>query len=147
MNKLDDREGRLFLAQKIKDMIFDKTKLTCSVGIACNKMLSKICCSINKPDGVTYLEFDSKAIDNFIFSQSIGKVPGIGKINEILLNGIGIHKCRDLLQKCTEVFVNYSANAFEFLMKAGMGIYRNVHEHNVQKSLGVSQSFKPIFKE
>jgi hypothetical protein len=29
-------------------------------------------------------------------------------------------------------------------MKAGMGIYRTVHEYNIQKSLGVSASFKPI---
>ena len=32
-------------------------------------------------------------------------------------------------------------------MKAGMGIYRTVHEYNIQKSLGVSSTFQPITKE
>ena len=45
-----------------------------------------------------------------------------------------------MIDKCTEVFVNYSSNAFEFLMKAGMGIFRTVHEYNIQKSLGVSST-------
>jgi len=74
-------------------------------------------------------------------------VPGIGKINELILNGLGIHYCQDLVDKCTEVFVNYSSNAFEFLMKAGMGIYRTVHEYNIQKSLGVSSTFPEISTE
>lgn len=74
-------------------------------------------------------------------------MPGIGKVNELLLNGLGIFYCQDMIDRCTEVFVNYSSNAFEFLMKACMGIYRTVHEHNVQKSLGVSSTFKPIYKD
>jgi len=49
----------------------------------------------------------------------------------MILNGMGINYCQDLIDKCTEVFVNYSSNAFEFLMKAGMGIYRTVHEYNI----------------
>lgn len=110
-------------------------------------MLSKMCSSINKPDGITYLGYTQKDVDQFIFSQPIRKVPGIGKINEMILNGLGIYYCQDLIDKCTEVFVNYSCNAFEFLMKAGMGIYRTVHEYNIQKSLGVSSSFAPITEE
>jgi hypothetical protein len=32
-------------------------------------------------------------------------------------------------------------------MKAGMGIYRTVHEYNIQKSLGVSSTFPVITRE
>jgi DNA polymerase kappa len=50
-NKMDNDIGRLKLAQKIRDEIKDKTKMTASCGIAPNKMLAKICSDINKPDG------------------------------------------------------------------------------------------------
>ena len=93
MNQLESKEGRLFVAQKIKDDIFAATSLTSSCGVACNKMLSKMCSSVNKPDGITYLGFDQKSVDQYIFSQPIRKVPGIGKINELILNGLGINYC------------------------------------------------------
>ena len=52
-----------------------------------------MCSSVNKPDGITYLDFTQNEVDKYIFSQPIRKVPGIGKINEILLNGLGIFYC------------------------------------------------------
>ncbi len=57
INNLENKDGRLFVAQKIKDEIFAATLLTSSCGIACNKMLAKMCSSVNKPDGITYLGF------------------------------------------------------------------------------------------
>ena len=54
-NDMDNEMGRLFIAQKIRNEIKDKTKMTASCGIACNKMLAKICSDMNKPDGQTYL--------------------------------------------------------------------------------------------
>ena len=57
LNNLESKDGWLFVAQKIKEEIYQSTKLTSSCGIACNKMLSKMCSSVNKPDGITYLDF------------------------------------------------------------------------------------------
>ena len=42
----------------------------------------------------------------------IRKIPGIGKLNEKILNGLGIVKCKDILDKATEIFVNFTENAF-----------------------------------
>lgn len=50
-NNLNDDMGRIFLAQKIRKEIFEATKMTASCGIACNRMLAKICSDVNKPDG------------------------------------------------------------------------------------------------
>ena len=54
-NGLDSEEGCIFLGQKIRAEIQEKTNLTASLGIACNKLLAKICGAVNKPDGLTYL--------------------------------------------------------------------------------------------
>ena len=36
----------------------DTTKITCSAGIAPNRMLAKICSDWNKPDGQSYMAND-----------------------------------------------------------------------------------------
>jgi nucleotidyltransferase/DNA polymerase involved in DNA repair len=54
-NGLDSPEGRMFLASRIRQEIFEKMQMTCSVGIAPNKMLAKICSELDKPNGMTYL--------------------------------------------------------------------------------------------
>jgi len=50
-NGLDSADGRLFFGQKIRQSIQEKMRMTCSVGIACNKMLAKICSELDKPNG------------------------------------------------------------------------------------------------
>ena len=52
-------EGRIWVAEKVRSNIFSVMKMTSSVGVACNKMLAKICSEVNKPDGYSYLAFDA----------------------------------------------------------------------------------------
>ena len=65
-NGLDSEEGKIFLGQKIRAEVLEKTKLTASGGIAANKLLAKICSDVNKPDGLTYLANSVKEITNFL---------------------------------------------------------------------------------
>ncbi len=65
-NNLNYKEGRILLANQIWSEIKLIMKMTSSVGIAPNKMLSKICSEINKPDGMTYLPFDKQVIHQFM---------------------------------------------------------------------------------
>jgi len=39
------------LARCIRDHVRRETGLTCSIGVACNRMLAKICSDLNKPNG------------------------------------------------------------------------------------------------
>ena len=48
---MDNDEGRQELAHTIRTRVFEATKLTCSAGIAPNRMLAKICSDWNKPNG------------------------------------------------------------------------------------------------
>lgn len=59
--------------------------MTCSAGIAPNKMLAKICSELDKPDGMTYLQFDKQKIIDFMKVRKIREIPGIGGVQEQLL--------------------------------------------------------------
>ena len=44
------------LARRIKQAVKDATGLSCSIGVSPNKLLSKICSDLEKPDGLTLLD-------------------------------------------------------------------------------------------
>jgi DNA polymerase kappa len=68
---------------------------------------------------------------NFIKKQHIRKIPGIGRVNEAILVGMGIETCEHIIEHATELYVNFSSNAFQFLMQSALGVYRVVHETQV----------------
>ncbi len=68
------------LAQQIKNSIREKTKLSCSIGISPNKLISKIASDFQKPDGLTIVS--PEKIDQFLESLKIRDIPGIGKKTE-----------------------------------------------------------------
>ena len=96
---MDQIEGRIFLGTKIRKEIFEKTQLTASCGIACNKMLAKICSGIKKPNGMTYLDFNRDDIFNFMQTMPISQLQGVGKVHNSVLSGLGINNCKDLIAK------------------------------------------------
>ena len=53
-----DFEKANHLAQQIKNSIRDKIKLSCSIGISPNKLISKIASDFQKPDGLTTVSPD-----------------------------------------------------------------------------------------
>ena len=65
------------VAQQIKNEVREKTKLTCSVGISPNKLLSKIASSYKKPDGLTTITPDK--ISEFMETLNLGDIHGVGK--------------------------------------------------------------------
>ena len=62
---------------QIKNDVREKTKLTCSVGISPNKLLSKIASGYKKPDGLTTITPDK--ISEFIDTLNLKDIHGIGK--------------------------------------------------------------------
>jgi DNA polymerase IV (archaeal DinB-like DNA polymerase) len=68
------------LAQQLKNQIREKVKLTCSVGIAENKLVAKIASNFKKPDGLTVVE--PTQTESFLGPLKISDIPGIGKVTE-----------------------------------------------------------------
>lgn len=68
------------LAQQIKNSIRDKVKITCSIGVSPNKLVSKIASDYKKPDGLTVVS--PEKVEIFLEQLKIKAIPGIGKKTE-----------------------------------------------------------------
>jgi DNA polymerase IV (DinB-like DNA polymerase) len=82
------------LAQKIKEDIYAKERLTCSVGVGSNKLVAKIGSDFKKPDGLTVVRAeDAKA---FLSPLNVRSLLWVGKKTENRLNMMGIQTIGDL---------------------------------------------------
>jgi DNA polymerase-4 len=75
-------------AQAIKDKIYKRVGLTCSVGVAPSKFLSKIASDLEKPDGLTVIS--PEQVPSFIDRLPVRKVPGVGRRAQQTLSSMGI---------------------------------------------------------
>ncbi len=91
------REGGRVLARLIQKAIFDDTGLTCSVGVAPNKLLAKMASEFNKPNGISIVTEDD--LQSLIWPLPCRKVNGIGPKAEAKLAHHGIHTIGDLAQR------------------------------------------------
>jgi DNA polymerase IV len=70
------REGGRVLARLIQKAIFDDTGLTCSVGVAPNKLLAKMASEFHKPNGIAIVHADD--LEPLIWPLACRKINGIG---------------------------------------------------------------------
>ncbi|HSY27133.1 MAG TPA: DNA polymerase IV [Burkholderiaceae bacterium] len=84
------------LAQRIKDAVRAATGLSCSIGISPNKLLSKICSELEKPNGLTVLCMAD--IPDRIWPLAARKINGIGPKASEKLSALGIHTIGELSQ-------------------------------------------------
>ena len=94
------RGGAVSAAQLLGDALRKEIRevcgVTCSVGIAPNRLLAKIGSEQHKPDGLTMMPFEPDQIAEFLKSKPIGILWGIGKHSEELLRPYNITVCGDL---------------------------------------------------
>jgi DNA polymerase-4 len=88
------REGGRVLARLIQKSIHQATGLTCSIGVAPNKLLAKMASEFNKPNGISILGADE--LQARIWPLACRKVNGIGPKAEARLAEHGIHTIGDL---------------------------------------------------
>ncbi|MDA8382242.1 MAG: DNA polymerase IV [Betaproteobacteria bacterium] len=86
----------LTLGHRIQHAVRDATGLSCSIGITPNKLLSKICSDLQKPNGLTVLDLDE--VPARIWPLSVAKINGIGPKATARLAHLGIATIADLAQ-------------------------------------------------
>lgn len=84
------------LAKRIKDRLQKNIGeyITCSIGFAANRLLAKIACKIDKPNGVTIWRPENMPTPLFVLP--LDAIPGVGKRMENRLNRAQIWTIQDL---------------------------------------------------
>ncbi|MCE1225868.1 MAG: DNA polymerase IV [Geobacteraceae bacterium] len=108
------------IACQLKARIRQELGLTCSVGIAPNKLLAKLASDMQKPDGLTVIAPDQ--IKVVLESVAIGDLCGIGKKLERQLNLLGIRNCGQLGRFPVEILSKKFGIIGPRLKQMGQGI-------------------------
>jgi DNA polymerase IV (DinB-like DNA polymerase) len=103
VSQLKSYEKAKDLAVQIKQEIKEKEKLTCSIGIGPNKLISKVASDFKKPDGLTVIP-PEKALD-FLAPQSVRVLRGVGPKTELVLNKYGIKTIAELRKLSKEQLI------------------------------------------
>jgi DNA polymerase-4 len=78
------------LHQRMKDI----TRLNCSIGIGTSRLIAKVSSAQAKPNGVLWIAPGQEA--KFLAPLDVREIPGVGKVMETHLHGLGIRKVGDL---------------------------------------------------
>lgn len=130
------------IAQRLKSAVFDATNLTCSVGIAPNKLLAKLCSEIQKPDGITVITMAD--IPGRIWPMPAKKINGIGPKASAKLELLEIHTIGEIAAMNEPWLVKHFGNSY------GRWLYRVSHGLDdrpvVTESTPVSMSRETTFE-
>ena len=110
------------LAQQIKNLIRTELKLSCSIGVSSNKLISKIASDYQKPDGLTIVQHDK--VEQFLAQLNIRVIPGIGKKTEQRFKEMKLETIEEI--KKIDVFTLNK----EFGRKSGAYIYNAIRGIN-----------------
>ncbi|VDN97362.1 unnamed protein product [Rodentolepis nana] len=132
----------LLLAQRIKEQIRRDTGFQCSIGVAANRMLAKLSCSLNKPDKITIVPLEStQHLMNF---TKVKKVPGLGgKLGNDLIRRYGLEYMGGLVNKpLSRLIEDYGDKTGNWLYELCRGRdYQSVSVRTLVKSIGCSKHF------
>ncbi len=93
-SKVKDYPEAEALARQIKKEIYEKERLTCSIGIGPNKLVAKIASDFKKPDGLTIVK--ENEAQRFLAPLPVRKLLWVGRKTEQKLKTLGIKTIGDL---------------------------------------------------
>ncbi|MBS1849544.1 MAG: DNA polymerase IV [Acidobacteria bacterium] len=81
-------------AHTLHEKMKAETRLNCSIGIGCSRLIAKVSSAKAKPNGVLWVAAGQEA--KFLAPLDVGDIPGVGKVTEKNLHALGIRKVGDL---------------------------------------------------
>jgi len=133
----DFDDAKIF-ANSLQKNIKDKIKLTCSIGVGPNKLISKIASGVKKPNGITVVSREDAK--SFISNCKIEDIPGVGPKTAKKLESLGIDSISDISNK--SIFELRDALGYKtatFLVNAS-----NAIDHSQIKVRGTSKQIGKI---
>jgi DNA polymerase IV len=129
------------LAELLKKVVFHRTQLPCSIGIATNKLIAKMASTMAKPGGVYQVHPGDE--ERFLAPLPIQSMPGIGEKTQIKLNDDGIKTIGDLQVMEVDVLIKeYGAWGYHFFLASHGRDNRPVEwEDHAPKSIGAETTF------
>lgn len=130
------------LALRIKQAVREATGLSCSIGITPNKLLSKICSDLEKPDGLTIIGMEDVA--HRVWPLSVRKINGIGPKAAQRLALLGIDTIGQLAQASPAMLVEQFGRSYgAWLHEAAHGRdEREVITESAPKSISRETTFE-----
>ncbi|GAA5864951.1 hypothetical protein JCM3774_003921 [Rhodotorula dairenensis] len=135
---------------RLRAEVFETTGLTVSAGVSPNKMLSKIAADINKPNGQFVIDSTPEACQAFVRDQPLRKCYGIGRVTEMLLNGIGLETVGDIYTHRRRLYLLRdnlaSKGEFRWLLSLYLGLGSTSvkrAKRGDRKSYGAEKTFHP----
>ena len=104
------REGGRVLARLIQKAIFDATGLTCSIGVAPNKLIAKMASEFNKPNGISIIW--PQDVQTKIWPLPARKINGIGPKAEQKLQKLHLHTIGDIAAQPRDWLVDNFGQAY-----------------------------------
>jgi DNA polymerase IV len=104
------REGGRVLARLIQKSILEATGLTCSIGVAPNKLIAKMASEFNKPNGISIVYEED--VHAKIWPLPVRKINGIGPKSEAKLHRLHLHTIGDIAAQPREWLVDNFGQAY-----------------------------------
>ncbi|MEG9476147.1 DNA polymerase IV [Mannheimia indoligenes] len=128
-----------WIAEAIRNDIFNELKLTASAGVAPLKFLAKIASDQNKPNGQFVITPDE--VQNFVKNLPLAKIPGVGKVTNEKLKQLGFETCGDIQQAEKAIIYREFGKFGQRLWDFSHGIdERIVEPYRPRKSLAVENT-------
>ncbi|KQT08853.1 Y-family DNA polymerase [Ramlibacter sp. Leaf400] len=114
------REGGRVLARLIQKSIFEATGLTCSIGVAPNKLIAKMASEFDKPNGISVVFEDD--IQTRIWPLPVRKINGIGPKAEAKLHRLHIRTIGEMAAQDVDWLVgNFGRSTGAWMHDAAWG--------------------------
>ena len=130
------------ITRQIKDTIRRETGLTCSCGVAPNKLLAKLGSKLQKPDGLAIVNIDN--FNGILRELPVDKLHGLGKKTAESLRRIGISTIGELGDASSNLLTTHFGFWGHILKCMGQGIDNSpvsyYWKYDDQKSMGHSHT-------
>lgn len=126
----------------IREQVAHRYSITCSVGIASNKLVAKMASTNAKPDGMLLIPRSQHRA--FVQLMPLRSLPGIGPALERRLNAWGIASVAELARTDEDALIQATGSAAvaRTLLLASRGAdTRKVTPHTPEKSIGAERTF------